>query len=83
MSDGEPGGPSVDRCVCAGVTFAALLALSRTEGLDFDGLQRRTRCGAGCGLCIPYLREALRTGRARVPLRPSMEATNWVDWPSD
>jgi bacterioferritin-associated ferredoxin len=58
----------VDRCCCAGVTFAELLALVNEREIDFDLLMKRTGCGQGCGLCEPYAREALRTGRGRVPL---------------
>jgi NAD(P)H-nitrite reductase large subunit len=53
----------VDRCVCRDVTFARLIGLSRERGAGLAELQRLTGCGLGCGMCIPYIRLALATGR--------------------
>jgi len=58
----------VDRCVCRDVTFAELLRIRDQTGADLDALQRRTGCGTVCGLCIPYIRAALRTGCTRLPV---------------
>lgn len=58
----------VDRCVCFKVTFAELLRLRAESGADFALLRERTGCGRGCGLCEPYVRAALATGRARFPV---------------
>lgn len=33
-----------------------------------DVIRSAVGCGAGCGLCVPYLRVALRTGRATIGL---------------
>ena len=55
-------GVEVTRCLCRGVTFERLLPLARSEGWGLDELIRRTGCGAGCGLCRPYLRRMLATG---------------------
>ena len=55
-------GVEVTRCLCRGVTFEQLLPLARSEGWGLDELIRRTGCGAGCGLCRPYLRRMLATG---------------------
>ena len=52
----------VSRCLCRGVAFADLLPQARVGGWDLAELMRRTGCGAGCGLCRPYLRRMLRTG---------------------
>lgn len=52
----------VDRCICAGVTFAELRAIAEAEQLDFPKLKRRTGACAGCGMCTPYVREMLATG---------------------
>lgn len=51
----------VTRCLCRGITFAQLLPAARAEGWDLPELMRRTGCGAGCGLCRPYLRRMLAT----------------------
>jgi bacterioferritin-associated ferredoxin len=56
--------PPIDitRCICRGVTFAALLPAARASGWSLDDLMRETGCGAQCGLCRPYLRRMLATG---------------------
>lgn len=68
----QPAAPLVvDRCVCADVTFDALAAMARRDPgtpLDLDTLRRRTGCCAGCGLCEPYVRLMLRTGRTAFAL---------------
>jgi bacterioferritin-associated ferredoxin len=52
----------VAMCVCRRVPFAILLPLARAEGWGLDELAAATGCGAGCGLCRPYLRRMLTTG---------------------
>ena len=52
----------VTLCVCRQQPFARLLQLARARGWDLAALMRETGCGAGCGLCRPYLRRMLATG---------------------
>ncbi|MEP6689372.1 MAG: (2Fe-2S)-binding protein [Gemmatimonadales bacterium] len=52
----------VTMCVCRQVPFASLLARARAAGWGLDELVGATGCGAGCGLCRPYLRRMLATG---------------------
>ncbi|MBL0920780.1 MAG: (2Fe-2S)-binding protein [Phycisphaerales bacterium] len=52
----------VNRCVCTGLTFAEL-SRHPAAGSGFEALRRATGCGEGCGLCEPYVRAMLRTGR--------------------
>ena len=52
----------VAMCVCRRVPFAVLLPLARAEGWGIEELAAATGCGAGCGLCRPYLRRMLITG---------------------
>jgi len=61
------GHAMVDRCVCHSVSLAQLKELSREVGADFDSLSRRTGCGTGCGLCVPYVHAMLRTGATVIP----------------
>jgi bacterioferritin-associated ferredoxin len=63
----------VDRCVCKQVMFAELIRQNRDNGAGFEDLQRRTGCGTGCGLCVPYIRVALATGRPRLPVMSDAE----------
>lgn len=64
----HPEPTPVDRCVCHQVTFRELLRIHRETGADLAGLQQRTRCGTSCGMCLPYIRIALETGRERLPV---------------
>ena len=64
----------VDRCVCHNVTFAELVRIHRETGADLAQLQRLTGCGTGCGMCVPYIRVALKTGRVRLPVMNWMES---------
>jgi bacterioferritin-associated ferredoxin len=52
----------ISLCVCRGVRFADLLPRARAQNWTLDELVRATGCGAGCGLCRPYLRRMLQTG---------------------
>ena len=52
----------IDRCVCTDTTLADIVATAQRERLSLAQLEQRIGCGAGCGLCRPYLRRALRTG---------------------
>ena len=58
----------IDRCYCRDVTFADLKALAAREGADVDHLSERTGVGTGCGLCLPYLRVVLATGKTELPV---------------
>lgn len=53
----------IDRCICTNSTFAQLLRRAREEGLTWEELSETTGAGHGCGRCMPYLRQALRTGQ--------------------
>ncbi|MAY74409.1 MAG: hypothetical protein CMJ31_06730 [Phycisphaerae bacterium] len=53
----------VDRCICMNSTFQALIATAREHGLGLEGLIEQTGCGERCALCLPFIREALATGR--------------------
>jgi bacterioferritin-associated ferredoxin len=55
-------GVLVTMCVCRRTPFAQLLPLARARGWGLEELVRETGCGAGCGLCRPYLRRMLATG---------------------
>lgn len=59
----------VDRCVCWGVTFERVRELME-GGLGLDEISRRFGCGRGCGLCQPYLRLVIETGRTEFEVLP-------------
>ena len=52
----------IDGCICRSTAFEDLLPRARAHGWTLDDIMRETGCGAGCGLCRPYLRRMLRTG---------------------
>lgn len=58
----------VERCVCFDQPFEKLLKLAREEGLTQEELSERTGCCTGCGMCKPYVRVVLSTGRTSIPL---------------
>ena len=58
----------VNRCVCTGLTFEEILRCASDARLDYDQVVRRTGCGEGCGLCLPYIRVALLTGSPSLPV---------------
>ncbi len=58
----------VDRCVCCHVWFADIVRESRETRAGFDALQEKLGFGRGCGMCVPYVRVALETGRSRLPV---------------
>jgi bacterioferritin-associated ferredoxin len=43
--------------------FSRLLPLVLENRWNLADIQRETGCGAGCGLCRPYLRRMLETGQ--------------------
>lgn len=63
----------IDRCVCFDVTFAALKELAGRTGADLEELSRRTGCCTGCGMCRPYVRLMLESGRVRFPVMPERD----------
>lgn len=50
-------------CVCRRRPFAEILPLARERGWSLEDIMRETDCGAGCGLCRPYLRRMLESGQ--------------------
>ena len=54
----------IDRCVCRKKTFSYLLERAREAGAStIDELAVVESFGDGCGLCKPYVRRMLETGR--------------------
>jgi len=53
----------INRCICAGRTFAELKQYANQHHYGVDRLGEEFGCGRGCGLCRPYLAAMLATGR--------------------
>jgi NAD(P)H-nitrite reductase large subunit len=64
----------VTGCVCFEVSFERLKAAAAERGLDLAGLKKETGCCTGCGLCEPYVRLMLATGRTRFAVLSPGEA---------
>lgn len=58
---------AVDRCVCRDVTFAEMLDLHRSEGLDVAQIKERTGAGHTCRRCGAFIHLTLATGRTAHP----------------
>lgn len=58
---------SVTRCICRNVSFAEILAL-HAKGLTLAQIKDRTGCAGGCGTCEPYIRLAIVTRTADLPV---------------
>ncbi|MBX3388307.1 MAG: (2Fe-2S)-binding protein [Phycisphaeraceae bacterium] len=69
---------AVDRCICHDVTFAELKRLAENGVRDLDELSKRTGCGTGCGMCIPYIRVMLATGITDLPVLTSQQADSII-----
>lgn len=55
----------VSGCICKSTSFEVLYAQAAAENWNLADIMRETGCGAGCGLCRPYLRRMLRTGQTK------------------
>jgi len=64
---------AIDRCYCRQLLFADLDLIARESRCTLDELCDRTGCGTGCGLCVPYLRVMLATGRTDLPVLSAVE----------
>lgn len=62
----------VDRCVCRDVLFAEMIRM-QSEGSNFERIRQKTGCGQQCGLCVPYVRAALATGRVSLPVMTTLQ----------
>jgi bacterioferritin-associated ferredoxin len=62
----------VDRCVCRDVLLAEMVRM-QSEGASFERIRQKTGCGQQCGLCVPYIRAALATGRVSLPVMTTLQ----------
>lgn len=63
----------VDRCICADVSFRELIDRARADHLSLEQLRKATGCCAGCAMCEPYVRVALRTGNDSIEILSAAE----------
>jgi len=54
----------ITHCVCYDKSFAELVARASECGVtEVAELQRHAQFGLNCGICLPYIRRALRSGQ--------------------
>jgi bacterioferritin-associated ferredoxin len=54
---------TVQKCVCHRVKFEDIYAIVIEQNIDsIDDLIDQKICGAGCGMCHPYVQKMLVTG---------------------
>lgn len=71
---------AVSRCICHAIPFAGALALAERNGCDtVAALQAYCSLGTGCGLCVPYMQRALRTGETDLPVLGEAESAFWLE----
>lgn len=53
----------VTRCVCHGISFAAILEIMEDRGIEtVRELQKQQICSCSCKICIPYIEQMIKTG---------------------
>lgn len=54
----------VDRCICHSRSFEEIRDFARRQRIEtLEKLQEAEYCSCGCGLCEPYVKILLETGR--------------------
>ena len=57
------GKAKISRCICHKKDFCELKEVADSRGFSsVEEFQAEKMAASSCGLCIPYLREVLRTG---------------------
>ena len=74
---------SVDRCYCREITFRQLKALAERVGKDVNRLCEASGAGTSCGLCRPYIRVMLATGRTELPVLTDADVERLCTSPGD
>lgn len=73
---------AVTRCICHDRSFEELRSLAAAENLALEQLKERTGCCTGCGMCEPYVRLMLATGRTAFPVLKPAETAEILRLPS-
>ncbi len=57
----------VDRCICYAVPFVEIARRAKL-GKSFEVISADTGCCRGCGMCEPYVKVVVATGRTSLPV---------------
>lgn len=64
----------VNRCICHDVPFTELKSMLEGDpGTTLHELARKTGCGTGCGMCVPYIKRMMETGETDLPVMTRAE----------
>jgi len=56
-------GLKIDKCICSNITFSELRKIAISNNADdINKLQEIVDVAKNCRLCVPYLKEMLKTG---------------------
>lgn len=55
----------INRCICHDTTFTKILEEASKNGWSAEQVRENLKCGSSCGLCFPYIKETLRTGKTQ------------------
>ena len=53
----------ITRCICYDMTFSKGLRFAQEQNLSLEQVMTQTGMGTKCGLCKPYLCQAMKTGQ--------------------
>ncbi len=71
--DARPVAGSVSSCICFSVSFDRIREAAGHHERGLLEAHRKTGCGGRCGLCLPYIKLMLMTGRTSLPVMWSEE----------
>ena len=66
--DNIPIGGAVRSCICFDVSFERIQKAADNSERGLLEAHRKTGCGGRCGLCLPYIKLMLMTGRTTLPV---------------
>lgn len=68
----------VTRCICYEVPLSEVANRAK-QGQGFDEISTATGCCQGCGMCEPYVRVTIATGRTNLPIMSKAQAQQIID----
>jgi bacterioferritin-associated ferredoxin len=78
LTQSPKGALMVNRCICYEVPLSEVAARAQ-RGEGFDQISAATGCCQGCGMCEPYVRVTIATGRTDLPVMNRVEAQRLID----
>lgn len=61
---------AINRCICSEIYFSEVKKIAEEKDLKtVEELQKAGICAKSCQLCVPYIKEMLRTGETEFVYR--------------